>query len=1018
MRSLPVTQFPDIVPPSVVVNAKYTGAGAEVCAKAVATPIERAINGVPNMTYLNTVTNNNGNTAITVYFKVGTDPDVAAINVQNRVTTVLDELPEEVIKAGVTTEKEVNTILMYLNIFSDDSSADEEFIYNFADINLLKELKRIDGVGFCEIMGSRDYSMRVWLNPDRLVAYKLSTEELIAAIRAQNIEAAPGKTGQSSDRLTQKQEYVLKYSGKFNSMEQYENLVIRSNPDGSLLKLKDIAEIDFGSFDYSVISKTDGRPSATIIIKQRPGSNARDVINAVKAKMEELKGTSFPPGMQYNVTYDVSRFLDASINEVIKTLIEAYILVFIVVFIFLQDIRSTIIPALAVPVSLIGAFAAMQALGFSINLLTLFALVLAIGIVVDNAIVVVEAVHAKMHENGLSPMDATLQSMKEISGAIVSITLIMTAVFIPISFLSGPVGIFYRQFAITLAVAIVISGINALTITPALCSIILKPPHQQSDKHTSLMQRFFVAFNTGYDRFAKAFLGLVNKVAISRQNTLIFLFCSIALSIAVSFTVSKGFIPVEDQGVIYANITTPPGATVDRTQTVINKLTKEVNQIKEVESISTIGGYSLITESTGASYGMGTINLTPWDKRSKSVNQIIDTLNMISKNIADATIEFFAPPTVPGFGNASGFELRLIDKTGEFDFQGLKTVLDTFITALNKRPELANVFSSYNPNFPQYLLSLDQNLAAKNGVNISTAMDELQVLVGSYYTTNFIRFGQMYKVMLQALPEFRTTPESVLKLQVKNSRGEMVPYSNFISIEKVFGPEQLTRYNMYNAAMLNGEAKPGFSSMDAINAVNETAAKYLPKGYTIEWSGISKEEIAAGNEALFIYAIVLIFVYLLLAAQYESLLLPFVVLLALPPGVFGAFALLKIADLDYNIYAQVAIIMLIGLLGKNSILIVEFANQAVRNGKTALEAALSATLSRLRPILMTSLAFMAGLVPLALASGAGELGNRSIGTAALGGMFMGTFLGLFLTPGLFVIVYWLAQKFRKQYANS
>lgn len=1000
--NLPVTQFPDIVPPSVIVTANYTGANAEVCTKAVATPLERAINGVPGMTYMSTVTSNNGTTIIQVYFNVGTDPDIAAVNVQNRVTTVLDELPEEVIKAGVTTEKEINSMLMYLNIVSSDTTLDEMFIYNFADINVLKELKRIEGVGFAEIMGARDYAMRVWLKPDRLNAYKISADEVIGAIRDQNVEAAPGKTGESSGKQDGPLQYVLRYTGKFIEPEQYENIVLRADNDGSVLRLKDIADVEFGSLDYDMTSMTDGRPSASIMIKQRPGSNAREVIDNIKARMSELKETSFPPGMSYNVSYDVSRFLDASISEVLVTLVEAFALVFIVVFLFLQDFRSTLIPALAVPVALIGTLFFMQMLGFSINLLTLFALVLAIGIVVDNAIVVVEAVHAKMTEEHLPPLAATVAAMKEISGALIAITLVMSAVFVPVAFMSGPVGVFYRQFSLTLAIAIVISGINAVTLTPALCAIMLR--HDSgTGKRKGLLQRFFAKFNNGYERFAGKYAALVRSIAGRRTVTFLMLGVFFLATWGFSAILPSGFIPTEDQGMIYVNVTTPPGATLERTEDVLNRIQKATADMDEVESVSTLAGFSLMSDVAGASYGMGMINLKSWDERDGSLNTIIGELQRRTASISDASIQFFPPPTVPGFGNASGFEVRLLDRTGGDDLQQTARVTKEFVTAVEDAAAVSNVFTGFDPNFPQYLIKVDQEMAAKKGVTIDNALKTLQTLLGSYYTTNFIRFGQMYKVMLQAGPQYRSRPEDVLNLFVKNDKGEMVPYSTFVSMERVYGPEQLTRYNMYTSAMINGEAAPGYSSGDAIAAVEKIAAEKLPRGYSIEWSGMTREQILSGNQAVFIFLICLLFVYLLLAAQYESFLLPFAVILSLPTGIFGSFLFLKLAGLENNIYAQVALVMLIGLLGKNAILIVEFAIQRSREGATVLQAAVEGAVSRLRPILMTSFAFIAGLVPLCIATGAGAMGNRSIGTAAAGGMLTGTVFGILLVPGLYVL---------------
>lgn len=1002
LSTLPVTQYPDIAPPAVSVTTKYTGANAEVCAKAVVTPLERAINGVPGMAYMNSVSGNDGTSIIQVYFKVGTDPDQAAVNVQNRVATVLDELPEEVIKAGVSTEKEVNSMLMYLNLVSSDTSLDEKFIYNFADINVLAELKRIDGVGFADIMGQREYAMRVWLKPVKLDAYEISTEDIITALRAQNIEAAPGKIGESSGRKPQSLQYVLRYTGKMTQKEQYENVVIKVNESGEMLRLKDVADIEFGSLDYDVLSKENGRPSAAIVIKQRPGSNAQEVIKNIKSKLAYLKETSFPPGMNYTISYDVSRFLDASIHEVIKTLLEAFILVALVVFIFLQDWRSTLIPVLAVPVSLIGTFAFMSLFGFSINLLTLFALVLAIGIVVDNAIVVVEAVHAKMEENNSDPKTASMQTMGEIGGAIIAITLVMSAVFIPVAFLSGPVGVFYRQFSITMAISIIISGINALTLTPALCAIILKNPHHHV-RSKNMLNTFFDRFNSVYNSISNRYKNILG-VLLNRKSITFGILIAFSLGTwGVGKILPTGFIPTEDQGTIYVNVTTPVGATLERTEKVMTEIDKVAMGFPEVEAVSTLAGFSMMTDGSGASFGMSTISLKPWNERRSNANDIIARLQETTKHIKDAEIQFFPPPAVPGFGNASGFELRILDKTGTGNLQQTYEVTQKFISALKERPEIKDVFTSFNPNFPQYMIHIDQDIAAKKGISVDAAMSNLQALMGSYYATNFIRFGQMYKVMLQSDPRFRAQPDDILKLRIKNKDGEMVPYSLFSRIERVYGPEQLTRYNMYISAMLNGEAADGYSSGDAIKAIDEEAEKILPKGYAHEWSGMTREEIASGNQVIIIFSICILFVYLLLSAQYESFLLPFPVLLSLPVGIFGSLFLLWITGLENNIYAQVAMVMLIGLLGKNAILIVEYAILKQKQGYSAMEAAMEGAVSRLRPILMTSFAFIAGLIPLMLASGAGEIGNKTIGTAAAGGMLTGTILGVFVIPGLYVI---------------
>ena len=1020
ITSLPITQFPDIVPPSVTVTARYTGANADVMAKTVATPLERAINGVPGMTYMTTVCTNDGMSLTTIYFKVGTDPDVASVNVQNRVTTVLDELPEEVIRAGVITEKEVNSMLMYLNIMSTDSSHTEKFVYNFADINILRELKRIDGVGFVEIMGSRDYAMRVWLNPNRLAAYNMSPQEVTAAIRSQNIEAAPGKTGISSDKIPQQLQYVLQYSGKFSTPEEYGEIVLKALPDGSVLRLKDVAAIEFDSEDYNMISMTDGKPSASIMIKQRPGSNAREVIQNIKAKMEEIKESSFAPGMDYNISYDVSRFLDASISVVLRTLLEAFLLVFIVVYLFLQDFRSTLIPAIAVPVSLVGTFFFMQMLGFSINMLTLFALVLAIGIVVDNAIVVVEAVHVKMHNEKLPPAKATEAAIREIGGAIIAITLVMSAVFVPVGFMSGTVGIFYRQFSLTLAVAIVISGVNALTLSPALCALMLKPVSHDKKMKRGLLARFFDGFNKRYDHLERRYK--INlRVFLNRRfltyATLV-VFC--LATWGMTFVLPSGFIPNEDQGMIYVNVDAPPGATLERSEAALSKVQAALLPLEEVETVSTLAGYSLMTETEGASFGMGMINLKSWNEREQTAEELMRVYADRVSHIKDADIQFFLPPTVPGFGNASGFELRLQDKTAG-TFAELDEVAKSFVAKLNADPRLSGVTSGFNPNFPQYLLRVDLPKAAKLGIDVNESMETLQSYVGSFYSSNFVRFGQMYKVMLQAAPEYRMNPEDLFKtLYAKNKEGNMVPYSNFMTMERVYGPSQITRYNLFTSAMITGEQAPGVSSGEALEAVEEIAAEVLPRGYDIEWSGVAREEKESGGQSLVIFAICLVFVYLLLAAQYESLLLPLPVILSLPAGVFGSFLMLYVVGLENNIYAQVALVMLIGLLGKNAILIIEVANQCRKEGVSIMGAAIQGATSRLRPILMTSFAFISGLIPLAVASGAGALGNRSIGTAAAGGMLIGTFVGIFLIPGLYVIFESLATylKEKKQKANE
>jgi HAE1 family hydrophobic/amphiphilic exporter-1 len=1010
---LPMAQFPSIAPPEVNVTVEYTGANAETVAKSALVPLERAINGVPGMKYMSSDAGNDGVGVVQIIFEVGTDPDLAAVNVQNRVASVTGELPPEVIKNGVKIAKEENSMLMYLNIYSNDTIIQEKFLYNFADINVLSELKRIKGVGYADVLGAKEYAMRIWLKPDKMLLYSISTNDISEALAKQNVEAAPGKVGESSDKKAQALQYVLRYTGRFSTKEAYEKIPIRATEDGKILRIKDVAEVEFGTTYFDVEAKLNGKPAASIMIKQLPGSNASDVIKDIKERLSEIKETTFLSGMDYEISYDVSRFLDASVHEVLRTLIEAFLLVSLVVFIFLQDFRSTIIPAIAVPVSLIGTLFFMQLMGFSLNLITLFALVLAIGIVVDNAIVVVEAVHAKMEESEISPIKATESAMREISGAIIAITLVMSAVFIPVSFMSGPSGIFYRQFSLTMAIAIVLSGVIALTLTPALCAMLLKNHHGEKKKENWLT-RFYTKFNNWYNNLSAKYQRLLDIIANRRSVTFISLiiFC-VATGVFTKF-VPSGFIPNEDQGTFYASITAPSGSTLERTKAVVDAVQKACNGVDAIESVSSLAGTNILSDGTGATYGTCLVNLKDWSKRKESVDDVIDILIEKTKHIKDAKIEFFPPPAVPGYGNASGFELRLLDRTGNGDFKRMEEVNNQFIKDLVERPEIKNAFSIFDASFPQYLLHFDLDKAAQKGITVTDAMSSLQTLIGSEYVTNFIRFGLTYKVMVQALPEYRAIPEDILKLSVKNDKGAMVPMSAFLDIERVYGLDQLTRYNSYPSAELNGESEDGYSSGDAIKAIQEVAKTKLPKGYAIDWAGISRDEVSAGNEAIFIFIISLLFVYLLLAAQYESFFLPLPVILSLPTGIFGAFLLLMIMGLENNIYAQIAMIMLIGLLGKNAILIVEFATLRHREGKTPLQAAIEAATARLRPILMTSFAFIAGLIPLMFASGAGALGNRTIGSASAGGMLFGTVFGVIIVPGLYVVFASIADKYIKK----
>jgi len=1009
LMQLPVTQFPSISPPKVNVTAEYPGANNELMIKSVIIPLERALNGVPGMKYIASDAGNDGEATIQVIFNLGTDPNQASMNVQNRVASVVNKLPPLVVREGVKITREESNMLLYVNLYSKDPKADQKFLFNFADINLLSELRRVDGVGFADILGNREYAMRIWLKPDRMLAYKISADEVMEALSQQSLEASPGKTGESSGKRSQSFEYILKYAGRFTTKEQYGDIVLRASPNGELLRLKDVANIEFGSSMYDIYSNLNGRPSAAIVLKQSYGSNASQVIKDVKAKLKEIKSSSFPKGMDYEISYDVSKFLDASIEKVIHTLIEAFILVGLVVFLFLGDWRSTLIPAIAVPVSLIGTFIFMQIFGITLNLITLFALVLAIGIVVDNAIVVIEAVHAKMETKNLSARKATKEAMHEVSGAIIAITFVMAAVFIPVAFMSGPVGIFYRQFSITMATSIVLSGLIALTLTPALCAMMLRNTHGQPKKQTPI-NKIVGAFNNWFNGVSGKYRNILGLIVNRRIITFGMLIAFCVGTYFLNGSLPSGFIPNEDQGMFYAVIQTPPGSTLERTNQVSESLQKIAETIPDVQSVSSLAGYEILTEGTGSNSGTCLINLKTWDERKHSSQEVITELEEKSKNIKGATIEFFQPPAVPGYGAAGGFELRLLDKAGSGDYKKMETVSNDFVRELNKRRELASVFTFYSASFPQYMLKIDNDLAQQKGVTIENATNTLSTLVGSNYEISFIKFGRQYKVMVQASPEYRALPEDILKLYVKNNRDEMVPFSAFMKMDKVYGLSEITRHNMYNASEISGQAAPGYSSGEAIKAINEVAEKALPRGYGIDWAGISKDEVGRGNEALYIFLICLGFVYLILAAQYESFILPFVVILSLVVGIFGAFLFLKIAGLENNIYAQVAMVMLIGLLGKNAVLIVEFAVQRHRAGDSVLEAAIEGSAVRFRPILMTSFAFIAGLIPLVFATGPGAVGNRTIGSASAGGMLIGTIFGVIIIPGLYYIFGTISEK--------
>ena len=1002
IRTLPKSQFPDIAPPMVVVYASFPGASATVLTNSVLIPLEQAINGTPGMKYMFSTAASSGEANIQIVFRMGEDPNQALVNIQNRIEQMKMRLPALVQLEGIVVQRLLPSMLMYINLYSKNTAdADMKFIFNYAYINMLPELQRINGIGLARIIGSRQYAMRVWLNPDRMRAYNISSEEVMKALNEQSIIGSPGRLGRADSKRSESIEYVLSYRGRYDEPDQYKNVIIRANPKGEVLRLKDVAEVELGSEYYDIYSNKDEYPSAAITLNQTYGSNATEVIENVKAKLEELK-KDFPPGMEYEISYDVSNFLDASIDEVLHTLRDAFILVALVVFLFLGDWRSTLIPTLAVPVTLIGAFFVMQSFGLTINLITLFALVLAIGIVVDDAIVVVEAVHAKMEEKHLSPFKAVKEVLHEISGAIIAITLLMTSVFVPVAFMSGPVGVFYRQFAITMASSIVLSGIVALTLTPVLCAIILKNNHGQQKKKTKL-DKFFDGFNRLFEKLTGKYVGLLRLIVNRRVVTWGILIVFALGILGISSSLPSGFVPAEDQGMIYVVIQTPPGSTLERTYAVSRQLQDMAKKIEGVESVSSLAGYEILTQGRGSNSGTCLINLKPWNDREHTVREIIEELEEEAKDIPGAAIEFFDPPAVPGYGAAGGIALQLLDKNNTIDYDRLGKVTEKFMADLEKRKELTSLFTFYRTDYPQYELEIDNQMAMQKGVTIGKAMDNLSLLIGSTYDIGFIKFGRFFKVFVQASPEFRKLPSDILNLYVKNDYGEMVPYSSFMKIKKSQGIYEINRYNMYTTSSIRCAPATGFSSGEAIEAIQAVAKETLPKGFDIDWAGLQKDEVGRGNEAIYIFLIVLIFVYFVLAAQYESFVLPFAVVLSLPAGIFGAFLFLKIMGVANDIYAQVGLVMLVGLLGKNAVLIVEFAVQKNHEGFTVFEAAIEGAKVRFRPILMTSFAFIAGLIPLLLAHGPGAIGNRTIGACALGGMLFGTIFGVIVVPGLYYV---------------
>ncbi|MFV0565915.1 MAG: efflux RND transporter permease subunit [Flavobacteriaceae bacterium] len=1004
--ALPVEQYPDIAPPTIQVSTSYPGASAETVLESVIIPIEEQINGVEGMTYMTSSADNNGTANITVYFDQSYDPDIAAVNVQNRVARANALLPQEVKQIGVITQKQQTSALMFMSVYSENPDYDAKYVQNYLKINVLPAIQRVKGVGNVQVFGSQDYAMRIWLNPEKLAAYKLMPAEVMAALNEQSLEASAGALGQNDGQAFT---YAIKYSGRFKTEDQYKDIVIKALDNGEYLRLKDVAEVELDAQGYTSYGFTNGFPSVNMGVFQTAGSNAQDIINEIKLELTRLS-ENFPDGVKYEINYDTNEFLTASMGKVRSTLIEAFLLVFLVVFIFLQDFRSTLIPAIAVPVAIVGTFFFLNLFGYSINLLTLFALVLAIGIVVDDAIVVVEAVHAKIDQGANNAKTATLDAMHEISGAIISITLVMAAVFVPVTFIQGPSGVFYEQFGITLIVAILISAVNALTLSPALCALLLKGHDEHEKEKKSFLQRFYDRFNAGFNattqRYGKSLRFLYKNKWVS---AVLLILAGVGIWWASS-TMPTGFVPTEDRGIVFMNVELPAGASIDRTNAVTQEISQKASHIPGVRGVTVVNGYSLLSGS-GSNYALGFVKLKNWSEREaddESANAIVGKLFGLAATIPDANAIFFSPPSIPGFGMSGGFEVNLLDKSGG-NFEDLDKTTQEFIGSLMKHPAIQYGQTSFNTKYPQYELEINVPLAKRYGVSVSSIFATLQGYIGSIYAADFARFGKQYRVYIQAKPEDRANAEDLNKLYVKTSSGEMAPITQFASLKRVYGPQSVTRFNLYNSTKVSGASNPGFSTGDAIAVVNEEV-KNLPSNYEVAYSGLTREEVSSGNQTAVIFLLVIVFVYFLLSAQYESYLLPFAVLLSLPLGVFGAYFSSKILGLENNIYFQIALVMLIGLLAKNAILIVEFALQRRKHGESLVDAAIDGAKARLRPILMTSFAFILGLMPLVLAKGVGAEGNNSIGTGAAGGMLIGTLLGVFVIPILFILFQWLQEK--------
>lgn len=1010
LMGLPIQQFPDIAPPVVQVSANYPGANAETMVRAVAPPLEEAINGVENMTYMSSTSSNDGTLTISVYFKLGTDPDQAAVNVQNRVSSATGLLPPEVVQAGITTQKVQNSLIMAINLMSEKPKLyDATYLTNYAQINIIPELKRIQGVGQVTFYGSnKDYSMRIWLNPAQMANYSITPTEVMTAVKSKNQEAAPGRFGESSNRSF---EYVLKYPGKYTKPEEYANMIIRANADGSMLKLKDVAKVELGSYTYSSLNTVNDKQSVLFQVIQLPGSNSREIQTKVAEFLKKAE-KDFPPGIKQQILYNTKDMLDQSISQVEHTLIEAFILVFIVVYLFLQDFRSTLIPAIAVPVALIGTFFFMSVFGFSINLLTLFALVLAIGIVVDDAIVVVEAVHSKLEHRNMTPKKATMAAMHEITGAIISITLVMAAVFLPVGFMKGSAGVFYRQFAFTLAIAIAISALNALTLSPALCALLLKDVnHDRHEKPMTFKQRFFFAFNKGFENVTGKYVGAVKKMIQFKWISIGGLVLIVLITGWLIRRTPTGFIPSEDLGFIAISVNLPPGSSMNRTQAILDEAANKVRDMKAKFAFNEVAGFNVLTNSTSPSSGVAFFRMKKDGERGEmnDVGSNIAELQKRLNTIKGAQSFVFSFPTVPGFSNVDALDFVLEDKAGgKLDKFG--GIANHFIAELMKRKEIAVAFTTFRADYPQYQMVLDHEKIEQLGVDEKDVLSTMQSYFGSAQVSDFNRFGKYYRVMVQAEQEERADPASMNQIYVKNKTGSMVPVKTMIKLRRVYGPEVITRYNLFNSIGVNAVPKPGYSTGSAIQAVREVAANVLPTGYSYEFSGMTREEISSGGQSVIIFVLSLLFVYFLLCAQYNSYILPLAVVLSVPTGIIGVFIAIGLTGIDNNIYIQVALIMLIGLLAKNAILIVEFAVQRRHAGHTLVESALEAAKLRIRPIIMTSIAFVAGISPMMRATGPSAMGNHSISISAAGGMLGGVVLGLFIIPVLFVVFQALHEK--------